>query len=126
MKLDELDQQARAARERLQQTKAELKALRQSSGDLIRQRRTHATAVARINAKRKARVAGILFELFEKEGLVGEARRLGFEDAQLPLLVEQAFAHCLGLRDAFVKMMERIAAAVAQTAAPKAGQAKAG
>jgi hypothetical protein len=116
MKLDELEQQARAARERLQQTRAELKQLRRSSGDLIRQQRTHAIAVARLNGKRKARVAGMLFELFEKEGLVAEAHRLGFDDVQLPLLIEQAFAHRRGLREAFVGVMERIAAALAQSA----------
>jgi hypothetical protein len=120
MKLDELEEQARAARERLQQTRAELKQLRRSSGDLIRQQRTHAIAVARLNGKRKARVAGMLLELLEKEGLVAAAHRLGFDDAQLPLLIEQAFAHRRGLREAFVQVMERIAAALAQSAPSRA------
>lgn len=121
MKLDELEEQARVARERLQQSRVELKQLRRSAGDLIRQQRAHATAVARLNTKRKARVAGMLFELFEKEGFFAEAKRLGFEEAQVPIMIEQSFARRRGLREAFLQTMERVAAALAKTPAPRSG-----
>lgn len=112
MKIDELEEQSRAARERLKQTRTELRQLRRSAGDLIRQQRAHAIAVARVNAKRRARVAGMLYELFDREGFFLETARLGLDDAQLPMLIEQSFVRRRGLRDAFLQTMERVAVAL--------------
>jgi hypothetical protein len=124
MKIDELELQARAARERLQQTRAELKNLRRSAGDRIRQQRAHAVAVARVNAKRKACVAGMLHELFDKEGFFAEARRLGFDDAQLPLMLEQSFARRPKLREAFFTILECVAAALTKMPSPRPDSAE--
>ena len=114
MELNELEEQARVARERLQQARAELKQLRRAAGELIRQQRAHAVSLTRVNAKRRARVSGMLFELFEREGFLAEAQRLGFDEAQLPMLIEQSFARRRGLKEAFLQTMERIANALAK------------
>lgn len=76
-----------------------------------------------INARRRARVAGLLYELFEKEGFFAETKRLGFDEAQLPIMIEQSFARRRGLREAFPQTMERVAAALAKTPAPRSGAA---